>query len=399
MTEWLALHPHDTLFFRDGRPFNQDDGGLASAESVFPPPSPSLIGGFRAATALRNGWPGHGSWVGCHDLGQQLGDGDDLGKLRFQGPILARTEEEEGKALQPLFAVPLHVLAKVQEAIEAPLLLHPSMEVGLETDVAESNGDAADHQMLEPAGGEDAKGKKAPSNFLITKDGLDDVLAGRIPNSRAFLHQSMLWNTEERIGLARDSRSHSARHGMLYLADHIRLNRRTRLLLGVDGFVSELTRPKLGSFGRFRRLADIEAMEHQPIMPRSVLPSVNDGVCRYIVMLTTPARIEDEGWHTIGGRLFSEGAPLPGTIVTAATERPVWIGGWRDGSYGEQSGPKDLEPYLPAGSVWFMEDRSGDLEALNRLKDIGRIGSRTEWGFGGCLIGRWAETVFSKTES
>lgn len=36
----LVLHPLDTLFFRDGRPYNQDDPTQAEAASVFPPYPP-----------------------------------------------------------------------------------------------------------------------------------------------------------------------------------------------------------------------------------------------------------------------------------------------------------------------------------------------------------------------
>ena len=48
----FVLAPTDTLFFRDGRPYNQDDDGLAHARSLFPPHPSTLTGALRAALAL-----------------------------------------------------------------------------------------------------------------------------------------------------------------------------------------------------------------------------------------------------------------------------------------------------------------------------------------------------------
>lgn len=387
MSEWFALDPHDTVFFRDGRPFNQDDEGLTSAESVFPPPPNSLVGGFRAACALANGWDGKRSWASYDALGKQLGDGDDLGDLCFQGPFLAHPLDDDREELRPLFAMPFHVLAKAGDEVSEVDLLRPSDEM-LETDVRGPDGARAAQRLLEPASGASALGKKAPPDRFVTADGLNQALAGQAPSSETIIHQDRLWHREPRVGLARCSVTHSARHGMLYLADHIRLDRGTRLLFAVEGLDDGTERPTVGTFGRYRRLADIDAVGEAPAWPSSVLPAPDQGEnggCRYIVVLTSPARFDDHGWRRVGGRL----ADLPGRIVTAALNRPAWIGGWNDGTYGRgQRGPRDLQSFLPAGSVWFMEQGpgDGDLQGFTWPK---AIGSKTAWGFGAYLIGRW----------
>ena len=83
----LVLHPLDTFFFRDGRPYNQDDPGQVEAASLFPPYPPTVVGAVRAAAARAMGWPGS-AWDTA-----ALGDGVDwqagdepLGPLRFSGP-------------------------------------------------------------------------------------------------------------------------------------------------------------------------------------------------------------------------------------------------------------------------------------------------------------------------
>ena len=97
----LVLHPLDTLFFRDGRPYNQDDPGQAEAASVFPPHPPTVVGAVRAALARAMGWPSK-TWDKT-----KLGDGVDwqagdgaLGPLSFAGPYVLRNGE-------PLFPAPL----------------------------------------------------------------------------------------------------------------------------------------------------------------------------------------------------------------------------------------------------------------------------------------------------
>ncbi len=48
--EKLIFEPLDTLFFRDGRPFNQGEGN-GGVESLFPPSPTTLVGAARVALA------------------------------------------------------------------------------------------------------------------------------------------------------------------------------------------------------------------------------------------------------------------------------------------------------------------------------------------------------------
>ena len=88
----LVLHPLDTLFFRDGRPYNQDDPGQAEAASVFPPHPPTVVGAVRAARS-RAPWAGRTRrgikprwamvWTGRPAMAR-------LAPLRFAGPVVLR---------------------------------------------------------------------------------------------------------------------------------------------------------------------------------------------------------------------------------------------------------------------------------------------------------------------
>lgn len=114
----FLISPSDTLFLRDGRPFNQDDEGLAEARSIFPPYPDTLVGAFRAAAARRAGWRDDGNWKGRSGPDGQafeavLGDGlDTLGALSFGPPVLLRRWRD---GYERLFPPPLSLLRRAED--------------------------------------------------------------------------------------------------------------------------------------------------------------------------------------------------------------------------------------------------------------------------------------------
>ena len=130
----FLLRPLDSLFFRDGRPFNQDDEGMAVVRSAFPPFPGVLTGAFRAAVARAGGWRegAERSWAdgpGGTERKALLGDGPhDLGRLAFSAPIVLReTRKEDGAAgREPLFAVPRHLLGRGRRAWTASAACGPA---------------------------------------------------------------------------------------------------------------------------------------------------------------------------------------------------------------------------------------------------------------------------------
>ncbi|MCI0538133.1 MAG: type III-B CRISPR module-associated protein Cmr3, partial [Verrucomicrobiales bacterium] len=80
----FTFTPLDTLFFRDGRPYNKNESN-SQVVSQFPPFAPTLIGAVRAAYARSLGWP-EKEWD-IH-IKQKLGSGKDLSPVSFSGPYL-----------------------------------------------------------------------------------------------------------------------------------------------------------------------------------------------------------------------------------------------------------------------------------------------------------------------
>ena len=93
------LTPVGTWFFRDGRPYNQGESGLADIKSIFPPFAVTAVGAMRASLARSLDWDGKEDWP--DDIKAKLGNGQKLAPLRFRGPYLFREKKGKSEILFP----------------------------------------------------------------------------------------------------------------------------------------------------------------------------------------------------------------------------------------------------------------------------------------------------------
>lgn len=405
----FLIRPLDTLFFRDGRPFNQDDEGMADVRSVFPPWPTVMAGAFRAAMARAQGWEDGKSWISKDardgkSFKDVLGDGPhNTGQLEFGPPVVLREVAKD--RWERLYPAPLHLLGKETPQCWTLTFLRPDEERPFTTDLGET---------CLPAMTKPVDGAKPLAGRWLTPAGMGTVLAGRRPGPDDIVPESELWAAEFRVGLQRSSASRTAEPGMLYAASHVRL---------VEGVARDRDKPHQGRHlppvalgleveklptgwqpqavtpvGGFQRLAEIKGGGWDEAEPP---PKPHDG--RYIVVLTSPLPLQviDKqqetgcclvGWNRPGGRL----PDLPGEIVSACLDRPLMIGGW-DGRRPEDRthgflGPIAMTPHLPAGSVFFMRCENAEIKTLfdGRPCRIG-VADREKLGFGACLIGRWPD--------
>jgi CRISPR-associated protein Cmr3 len=370
----LILRPHDTLFLRDGRPFNQGDQEQAATAGIFPPHPPTVVGALRAALARASGWKG-GGW--SEALKARLGDGVDwasgdaaLGPLRFTGPFVLW----DG---QPLYPAPLCLLVKrVRGSFEAVVRLAPGK--ALECDLGRL-------ALPEKVGA--MEGGKTSEGVWIDAAGLRAVLEGEAPPTTSLIDQATLWATEARVGIARVEVTRATGEGALYAAAHVRLDDRVALAVRIDGADVAGIAGKLAPLGGEGRSVWIEAGKTIDLPDAAAIVSDADGLLRYTVILLTPAYFGDaeDDWPQPGGTIRDgNGASLPGRIVSACVGKPLPVGGWD----GEARTPLPLRPLSPAGSVWFLEAAAGDIPAVLARHGQG-IGRATAWGFGLAVIGRW----------
>lgn len=372
----VILRPQDTLFLRDGRPFNQGDQEQAAAAGIFPPYPPTVVGAMRAALARANGWSGT-AWPS--ELKDKLGNSVDwsqgdgaLGPLRFSGPFVLQDNNL-------LFPSPLCLLAKrLGETFTGVVRLVPGPN--LECDLGTVS-------LPQPLGRLD--GGKVVDGLWIDGNGLKAVLAGTDPKPENLVSHDTLWKAETRVGIARDERTRTTKEGAVYAAAHIRPKETVALRLSVEGGDLSGTIGTLAPLGGEGRSVWIEGSNGAVELPAPPeLESDHSGVLRYMIMLLAPAYFGDNvaDWPQPGGPIIdSAGKALPGRVVSACVGKPVPVGGWD----GVNRTPLSLRPLAPAGCVWFMEAAADDAGAVCSRHGQG-IGRATDWGFGLAVIGRWA---------
>ncbi len=377
---FYLVQPQDSLFFRDGRPYEQADDGLAAATSLFPPHPSTLTGAIRVALALGNGWDGITGWN--PETKAVLGDGPDLraATARFGAPLLMRQVDGEW---QPLYPAPRHLLLRKTDTGQTMDLLRPRR-----TPAATDLGPL--HPMLPPKGWENCKDARPARDLWLTADGLAQVLAGG-PLGDDFaqnhtVHASALWEKEPRIGLEMSADTRTAVRGRLYAPTHVRLRDHVGLGAGVSGLPPSWNGPvptvPLGGEHRFAHLEPL--LEVPPAAPSgTTLNKDNDGTLLVTVTLLSPARVSD-AWLKPG--------PLPdgaGHILSACLGDPLPIGGW-DGRPGPKRGPLPLRAFVPSGSCWFLRVPP---DGLGRLPPFLGDAADHAHGFGHYALGTYQFAV------
>lgn len=384
----VSLRPIDAWFFRDGRPYDQNESTQAWVESQFPPPAPTVVGALRLALARAQGFSGRGAWDAA--LAAVLGDGpDDLGALRFVGPRLRRGDED-------LFPLPRHVLGELAQGsareddrptswVARDLLVPEAMPVTCDL------GGSAAHPVWLPRPAGMSAPERAPGHRAdqwVTAAGLAHVLAGRLPEASQIVGADALWRLEPRVGLERAWPARTARQGALYSPSYVRIGHQVSVAVGISGVPDGWSLPLTLTLGGEGRMASCDGLTRPlslPACPAEAIRRAPAGRRLAVVLLTPACLMSPQDEPTWPG----PGEPLPGLpgarVVSACVDRPLLIGGWD----GRRRRPLPLRPFAPAGSVWFCElDDDADLdEVLTRHGD--HIGRDTAYGFGQIALGVW----------
>lgn len=397
MAKAFSFRAADSLFFRDGRPFNA--GESLWADSMFPPTPFTMLGAVRAALLAANGADLRDSARFFRDgpksprfarLLSVVGGPDHVGTLRVAGPFFS--DVRAGSEL--LFPAPRDLVATAADQYD---LLRPGN--------SPTRSDLGSVRLP----GRQGMGSRFQEGMWITTSGMTKVLSGDTSLSAGELRPLFagaedahaLADAERRIGLKRDAGRRTAEDGMLYAVSHVRPRDgwagapQVRLMAVVDGVPDDLLPSGMAvRIGGEARIAELTVVDAPRLPPAPHLEPIR-GKVRFRLILTTPGLMSG-GWLPAGfvqedpddadaatrWRGAVQGVPL--TVVSGCVGNAQRIGGWDLA----RNRPRDARPHIPAGSVLFCETDAAHAEAVRQLHGS-HIGENTDWGFGHVLLGAW----------
>src|SRR5690606_29561160 len=136
-------------------------------------------------------------------VGDILGDGLDLGEIAVKGPLLLH----DGK---PIFSMPAHLLGVIEDSAKG---WRPRASLRPGPALCCDMGPAVRLPHLPVRTWDD--GLRAGDGLWLTAAGLDEVLAGGLPEPSQMMPSTQLWHEEQRVGLERVHATRTAKEGML----------------------------------------------------------------------------------------------------------------------------------------------------------------------------------------
>jgi hypothetical protein len=420
----VELSPTDTLFLRDGRPFDQLDAGLAEASSQFPP-LPSTIASMLALALVRQAAgehldPADHNWFGdrgdrpalpgladpANDatLRERLalvrgltGRGDPQTaptQLRATGPYLLRSNGRQRKLYVP-WPSTLMVEKKSQAlrsvAPNAALIPSASDQVSGPVPSILPIGASKEPVVLE----------RLTDRWIEWSAFcryLSDLSGAFMPTDRVedfSVARGDILTVDERIGIAIDPAKGTARAGNLYASGHVRLKPGVSLAVSLEGIpgLDPQWLPRSAPLGGEGRQVAISVADLA--MPGlsggqfKKFKTDRDGLRLRLVALTPVPVSGPHGLPPMSGRDEALRQFAGMKIVSAVVERPRVAGMWQ---LGRASGMR----VVPAGSTWFVTIPTKK-NAENAARQLAEAAEQLRLappelatlGYGAFMIGNW----------
>lgn len=367
----LCFNATDTLFFRESRPMES----MGELQSVFPPPVRTLAGAIRTLIGEQRGVDWRKFDAG-HSAVADIGFGDDLGKLHFQGAWLAW----KGQRLYP---APLTLMQKEGKVVGALQLETKGIWCDLGKNV----------RLPKLPKGIEA-GCKPLENTWLTAAGLSAVLQGHLPKADDIKKASDLFERESRLGIARDNATRTVEKGLLYQTQHIRPHQDLTVELDASGLPDDMPIKAMVRLGGEGRTASLNIKSVEQTLPQAPAVKNAQGLLLYLL---TPLSILPTG---------KEWQPLPSFTREEREQQTVWTGSLngielelhgavtgkalREGGWDmAQHQPRAVTSLIPAGSVFFCTAKDGNTQAAIQALHNTQIGERSAYGYGHLAAGLW----------
>ncbi len=369
----------DSWFFRESR--SMDGAGSTALESVFPPPSKTLLGAIRAQIGNAFHKKHKTTWNDFKKntaLKKNIGYGsDDYADLEVQGAWLYKQSEN-----QCYFPCPMNLLKQGDKETGFFTL----SDKPIHCDLGKVCLPQLDRDKLQ----------SSIENAYLSATAFTDVLNGKVPKPDKLVEESNIITKEYRLGIARDNYRRKTEDGKLYQTNHLRLDNDWQIYLALDGVEEDSYLPsnKIMRLGGEARMAVLNQIPQPPKLPQK--PQASKETTQLIIYLVTPlpdfsrdnlpalpntsfSPIDDDSHTVWQGKILEKDIK----IISAITGKPIRIGGWDMVEH--QSLP--VRSFIPAGSCWYIETDNAQaiIDALHA--QFLTIGSDRALGYGQMFVG------------
>ena len=394
-TTYYYVRPTDSLFVRGNLAFG-DSGEHGS--SLMPPPPSLFAGAFRSALLGKDGEQLtaflEGGRCSHPALAQCLGTPEVPGDFRITWLTLAG-DPGAGALPEPISPLPadLLMLGKNFAMLEPR---EPAAGV-------QSAGDLPLRATLVSA-----KQEKPQGGIFLRSKGLSQHLQGQYPDQTHSLESKHLYQRDPRLGIGLNTDARTAEEGQIYTTEGFAFSPTTNdkekdstaptfvstgFLVGIQGMADLLPAEgllRLGGDGRsahYRKVTlDAPAMAKLP-----------DAAVRFRLLLQTPA-LFTQGWlpesvSEQGGSYRLQADGFSARLACAALGRRDIVSGW-DLYHWK---PKPAQAAVPAGSVYWFDEFTGDADKLAAWvakglwpDDLNTLQqTRRAEGYNRALLGAW----------
>jgi len=394
MTTWLFIRPLDVLYLRGNSSF----GGPGEHAEALMPPWPSVFSGaLRSALLARAGVDlGRFTDEKAEHVHRQyeevLGTPSEPGSFRLAAVTLARRRNGELELLLPLPAdlvVNQNKESKLQTQRMLPMLGEPHQSALSHSGLLPGLPVLAQEKQSKPSGG-----------WWLTEEGWEVYRSGDTPQPAHLVHQSELWDTDFRLGIARSRDTFTAAEGRIYTTQAVAMCPDAGFVVGVEGCPQELLRGidllRLGGDGRGARVELLKEGLTQDT------PALNQ---KFVVYCLTPGLFPG-GWlppgvEQDGSEYWLKRDGLQARLACAVVPKPFVVSGWDLPAHR----PKPAQRAVPAGAVYYFDAVTGDPNRYPQLlwklvqKQLVEAGGSPAWdtvwkqrkaeGFNNLLVGAW----------
>jgi CRISPR-associated protein Cmr3 len=416
----IRFEPVDTWFFREARP--HDSVGASRLQSQFPPPRGTLAGALRArlGDALGIDWKKHeGSGDDNKQYGYTLsdivGNGEHTGVFEFGSMQLwRRNEQQENERLYPapaLLLKPKGTDPQADHKSSKLIQLQAGSPIICDLSERDVNGTGKLASVVMPELPQSAAaGAKPLDGQWLTETGLTRFLTDKPVTLDQVVSTDDLFDTEPRLGIARDNQTASVLKGKLYQTEHLRFKADLALSLTLtlpaelaEVLKDSIEQQPIQRFGGEGRMAALSVHHDCPdhrIKPGKthrglVLLLQSDVALESSFLPGFKVAFESQENGTSSQYWQGELAGISLRLISAAIPKVVRKGGWDL----QKRRPRAMRSLIPAGSCWLVELADASPEALNHaittLNGI-TLGDNTLNGQGTLICGLWNDRIDNK---